>query len=137
MLLHRYFVMMENVGYNMNIRALMEALENEPPKITKEEKLAFLEAVRGFSQLGEGVYGKTNLKELCEKVKHMVEMANHVTLSEGDWFDGITVNRNMKEIANSYKVFEKTAQEMTQLRERLEAAFEDIGQGLGRYFEID
>ena len=137
MLLHRYFVMMENVGYNMNIRALMEALENEPPKITKEEKLAFLEAVRGFSQLGEGVYGKTNLKELCEKVKHIVEMANHVTLSEGDWFDGITVNRNMKEIANSYKVFEKTAQEMTQLRERLEAAFEDIGQGLGRYFEID
>ena len=87
----------------MNIRALMEALENEPPKITKEEKKAFLEAVRGFSQLGEGVYGKTNLKELCEKVRHMVEMANHVTLSE----------------------------------ERLEAAFEDIGTGLGRYFEID
>ena len=43
----------------------------------------------------------------------------------------------MKEISNSYKVFEKTAQEMSQLRERLEAAFEDIGQGLGRYFEID
>ncbi len=121
----------------MNIKALMEALENDAPQITQEEKKAFLEAVRGFSQLGEGVYGKTNLKELCEKVKHMVEMANHVTLAEGDWFDGITVNRNMKEIANSYKVFEKTAQEMSQLRERLEAAFEDIGQGLGRYFEID
>ena len=121
----------------MNIKALMEALETDTPKITKEEKKAFLEAVRGFSQLGEGVYGKTNLKELCEKVKHMVEMANHVTLAEGDWFDGITVNRNMKEIANSYKVFEKTAQEMSQLRERLEAAFEDIGTGLGRYFEID
>jgi hypothetical protein len=121
----------------MNIKALMEALETDTPQITKEEKKAFLEAVRGFSQLGEGVYGKTNLKELCEKVKHMVEMANHVTLAEGDWFDGITVNRNMKEIANSYKVFEKTAQEMSQLRERLEAALEDIGTGLGRYFEID
>ena len=103
----------------MNIKSLMEALDNEPPKITKEEKQAFLEAVRGFSQLGEGVYGKTNLKELCEKVKHMVETANHVTLSEGDWFDGITVNRNMKEIANSYKVFEKTAQDMSQLREKI------------------
>ena len=121
----------------MNIKSLMEALDNEPPKITKEEKQAFLEAVRGFSQLGEGVYGKTNLNELCEKVKHMVETANNVTLSEGDWFDGITVSRNMKDIANSYKVFEKTAQDMSQLRERLEAAFEDIGQGLGRYFDID
>jgi len=129
--------MMESVGYNMNIKALMEALEREPVQITKEDKKAFLESVKSFSQLGEGVYGRTNLQELCEKVKYMVEMANQVTLSEGDWFDGITVNRNMKEIANSYKVFEKTAQEMSQLQERLTAAYEDIGTGLGRYFEID
>jgi len=129
--------MMESVGYNMNIKALMEALEREPVQITKEDKKAFLESVKSFSQLGEGVYGRTNLQELCEKVKYMVEMANQVTLSEGDWFDGITVNRNMKEIANSYKVFEKTAQEMSQLQERLSAAYEDIGQGLGRYFEIN
>ena len=105
----------------MNIRALMEALESEPVQVTKEQKKAFMEAIRGFSQLGEGVYGKTNLKELCEKVKYMVETANQVTLSEGDWFDGMTVNRNMKEI----------------LRERFEAAFEDIGRGLNRYFEMD
>jgi len=121
----------------MNIRALMEALDSEPVQVTKEQKKAFMEAIRGFSQLGEGVYGKTNLKELCEKVKYMVETANQVTLSEGDWFDGMTVNRNMKEIANSYKVFEKTAQEMSVLRERFEAAFEDIGRGLNRYFEMD
>ena len=121
----------------MNIRALMEALDSEPVQVTKEQKKAFMEAIRGFSQLGEGVYGKTNLKELCEKVKYMVETANHVTLSEGDWFDGMTVNRNMKEIANSYKVFEKTAQEMSVLRERFESAFEDIGRGLNRYFEMD
>tara|TARA_Y100000389_G_C17274224_1_gene419563 strand:- start:255 stop:641 length:387 start_codon:yes stop_codon:yes gene_type:complete len=127
---------MENVGYNMNIRALMEALEREPEQITKEDKVAFLESVKSFSQLGEGVYSKTNLKELCEKISQLVEMANRVTLAEGDWFDGITVNRNMKEIANSYKVFEKTAQEMNVLQERLSAAYEDIGQGLGRYFEI-
>tara|TARA_Y100000385_G_scaffold221262_1_gene230920 strand:+ start:259 stop:645 length:387 start_codon:yes stop_codon:yes gene_type:complete len=127
---------MENVGYNMNIRALMEALEREPEQITKEDKVAFLESVKSFSQLGEGVYSKTNLKELCEKISQLVEMANRVTLAEGDWFDGITVNRNMKEIANSYKVFEKTAQEMNVLQERLTAAYEDIGQGLGRYFEI-
>ena len=121
----------------MNIRALMEALESEPVQINKEQKKAFMEAIRGFSKLGESVYGSTNLRELCEKVKYMVETANHVTLSEGDWFDGMTVNRNMKEIANSYKVFEKTAQEMSVLRERFEAAFEDIGRGLNRYFEMD
>ena len=121
----------------MDIKSLMEALEREPIQITKEDKKAFIESVKSFSQLGEGVYSKTNLKELCEKIKHIVETANQVTLSEGDWFDGITVNRNMKEIANSYKVFEKTAQEINVLQERLTAAYEDIGQGLGRYFEIN
>ena len=122
----------------MNITALLEALEREPIHITKEQKKAFMEAVRGFSKLGESVYGSTNLRELCEKVKYMVETANQVTLSEHEeWFDKITVSRNMKEIANSYKVFEKTAQEMSVLRERLEAAYEDVGNGLSRYFEID
>ena len=121
----------------MRIKELLEALERDPIQITTEQKQEFLQSVKSFSQLGEGVYSKTNLKELCEKVKYMVEMANQVTLSEGDWFDGITVNRNMKEIANSYKVFEKTAQEMNVLQERLTAAYEDIGTGLGRYFEID
>jgi hypothetical protein len=129
--------MTENVGYKMDIKSLMEALEREPIQITKEDKKVFIESVKSFSQLGEGVYSKTNLKELCEKIRNIVETANQVTLSEGDWFDGITVNRNMKEIANSYKVFEKTAQEMNVLQERLTAAYEDIGQGLSRYFEIN
>jgi len=122
----------------MDIRALLESLETDQPKITKEQRQAFLESVRGFSKLGESVYGSINLRELCEKVKYMVETANQVTLSESDeWFDKMTVSRNMKEIANSYKVFEKTAQEMSVLRERLEAAYEDVGNGLSRYFDID
>tara|TARA_Y100000034_G_C6593605_1_gene257955 strand:+ start:50 stop:421 length:372 start_codon:yes stop_codon:yes gene_type:complete len=122
----------------MDIRALLESLETDQPKITKEQRQAFLESVRGFSKLGESVYGSINLRELCEKVKYMVETANQVTLSENDdWFDKMTVSRNMKEIANSYKVFEKTAQEMSVLRERLEAAYEDVGNGLSRYFDID
>ena len=64
----------------------------------------------------------------------MVEMAQQVTLSEGDWFDGITVNRHMKGLNESYKVFEKTAQEISRLQERLSASYEDIGQGLSKYF---
>jgi hypothetical protein len=120
----------------MNIHELLEALEREPVQLTKEQKRDFVEAVKGYSQLGESVYGKGNLQELCERVKYMVEMAQEVTLAEGDWFDGITVNRHMKGLNESYKVFEKTAQEISRLQERLSAAYEDIGQGLSKYFEI-
>ena len=121
----------------MKFKEILEALEREPVRVTNEEKRAFLDAVRNYSQLGESVYGKGDLKELCEKVKYMVDTAQQVTLSEGDWFDGITVNRHMKSINDSYKVFEKTAKELSQLQERLSAAYEDIGQGLNKYFDID
>ena len=105
----------------MNIHELLEALEREPVQLTKEQKRNFVEAVKGYSQLGESVYGKGDLKELCEKIMYMVEMAQQVTLAEGDWFDGITVNRHMKGLNESYKVFEKTAQEISRLQERLSA----------------
>jgi hypothetical protein len=121
----------------MRIKEILEALESEPVQLTKEQKQEFVNAVKGYSQLGESVYGKGNLKELCERVKYMVEMAQQVTLSEGDWFDGITVNRHMKGLNESYKVFEKTAKEISQLQERLSASYEDIGQGLNKYFDIN
>ena len=37
----------------MRIKEILEALENEPIKITKEKKREFVEAVKGYSQLGE------------------------------------------------------------------------------------
>ena len=120
----------------MRIKDLLEALDREQIEIPKEKKREFVEAVRNYSQLGESVYGKGDLKELCQKIHYMVEMAQQVTLSEGDWFDGITVNRHMKGLNESYKVFEKTAQEMSRLQERLSASYEDIGQGLSKYFDI-
>ena len=120
----------------MKFREIMEALEREPTQISDQQKREFIESVKEYSQFGESVYGKGDLKELCERVKYMVEMAQQVTLSEGDWFDGITINRHMKGLNESYKVFEKTAQEISQLQERLSAAYEDIGSGLGKYFDI-
>ena len=120
----------------MKIKEILEALEREPVQLSKEQKREFVEAVKGYSNLGESVYGKGNLQELCERVRYMVEMAQQMTLSEGDWFDGITINRHMKGLNESYKVFEKTAKEISQLQERMSAAYEDIGQGLSIYFEI-
>ena len=120
----------------MKFKDIMEALDREPVQLTTEQKREFIEAVKNYSTMGESIYGKGNLKELCERIKYMVEMAQHVTLAEGDWFDGITVNRHMKRLNDSYKVFEKTAKEISQLQERLSAAYEDIGQGLSKYFEI-
>ena len=121
----------------MKFKEILEALEREPEKVTTEDKRSFIEAIGNYSQIGNSVYGSGDLKQMCERIKSMVEMAQRITLAEGDWFDGITVNRHMKNINDNYKVFEKTAKEISQLQERLAAAYEDIGQGLGKYFDVN
>ena len=50
------------------------------------------------------------------------------TLSEtDDWFDKVTVNRNMKELTNLSKQFGKITQESNSLQQRLAGLYEDMG----------
>ena len=42
----------------------------------------------------------------------------------------------MKHLGEAHKIFEKTAAEMSTLQQRLEAAYEDIGSTLGKYYDI-
>ena len=66
--------MMENAGYNMktpNLKIILEMITGEEaPKMTRQEKTEFLESVKNFSALGESVYGKNNLQELCERFRY-------------------------------------------------------------------
>jgi hypothetical protein len=42
----------------------------------------------------------------------------------------------MKQLKESYKTFEKTANEMYTLQQRLEACYEDMGNTLNKYYDI-
>ena len=54
-----------------------------------------------FGNLGETIFGKSNIKQVAEKLSWIANQAKNHTLSETeDWFDKITVNRNMKELTN-------------------------------------
>lgn len=123
---------------NSNLKYILETLNGgeEQVKLSKEEKRQFMEAVKNFSAMGESVYGKGNLQELTERVRDIVEKAQHIALQDEGWFDKITVNRHMKGLGESYKVFESTAKEMSQLQQRLSAAYEDIAEGLRKYYDV-
>ena len=111
--------------------------EDEEVKMTKEERTSFLEAVSNFHKLGEMVYSKGGLQEVSTTLQSVVEQAEKLTLSESEhWFDNVTVSRHMKQMNESYKVFEKTAGEMNGLQQRLESAYEDMGTVLNRYYKI-
>jgi len=115
----------------------MNVGEEEGQGMTKEEKRAFVEAVAAYRQLGEMISHKGNLAEIHESIKGIVESANNITLKEtGDWFDRVTVQRHMKSMNESFKVFSSTLKEVSTLQQRLESTYDEIGEVLGKYYEI-
>ena len=76
--------------------------------------------------------------EVAKQLAQVAESAHHHILGEeSDWFDKISVNRNMKSLKGNVMEFQKTAKEAHMLNQRLTALYEDIGGVLNRYYEID
>ena len=115
----------------------MNVGEEKEKGMTNEEKRAFVEAVSAYRQFGEMISHKGNLSEIHESIKGIVENANKVTIKEtGDWFDKVTVGRHMKSMNESFKIFSNTIKEVNTLQQRLESTYDEIGEVLGKYYEI-
>ena len=104
---------------------------------TKEERRAFVESLKQFSQFKNEIYRSKRLGEISEQLGQMIESAEAFTLKETEgMFDGISVGRDIKSIKDDYKLFNKTCSELTQLQQRLEGLYENIGTKLGRYYDL-
>ena len=112
--------------------------ETDKPKMQKEDKKSFLNAVANFHQIGEMIHSNGQLKEITETLSNIVQQAEALTIQESEhWFDNVTVSRHMKQMNEAYKVFEKTANEMNSLQQRLESAYDDMGMVLNRYYNVN
>ena len=98
----------------------------------------FMGEVSNFNSFGNEIYREGNLRQLAEKLSKLAETAKQHTLQETeDWFDKITVNRNMKDLTGLSSQFKKVATEAQSLQERMSGLYEDMGHILGRYYEIN
>ncbi len=119
------------------LKYLIETINGDHQQpLSKEEKQAFAEAVANFTAMGESVYGKADLHELSDRVRDIVEKAQRIVTEDADWFNEIAHKKNFKRLEEDYRMFEDTAKEMARLQERLSMAYENIGQGLNRYFKV-
>ena len=113
---------------------LSEAFENTP----RVDKRQTIEGVRNFGIVGKPLYNSSNIMEVAKQLSSIAESAhNHILGEQDDWFDKISVNKNMKTLKGSVVEFQKTAKEAHQLNQRLTALYEDIGHVLNRYYDID
>lgn len=119
----------------MKLKNIVENLNN---KSTKEEKAAFLQEVSKYNEYGSSIYRSEDLKKVAEAITNLVNRAEKLTLEETqDWFDDITVKRNMKSVKDNVNQFNKTVAEVSKLQQRLESLYEEIGHNLSRYYEIN
>jgi hypothetical protein len=97
----------------------------------------FMGEVSNFNQFSKEIYREGNLRDLAERLSKLAMTAKQHTLQETeDWFDKITVNRNMKDLTSLSNQFKKVATEAQGLQERMGGLYEDMGHILGRYYEI-
>ena len=106
-------------------------------QLPNELKRHFLEIISTYGQHREGMSRKSDIRQIAETLGGIADAAQEYTLREGgDWFDRVTIKRNMTELKKFQSAFEKEAVEATAQEQRLEALYEDMGHVLGRYFEI-
>ncbi len=106
-------------------------------QLPTELKRHFLEIISTYGQHREGMNRKSDIMKIAETLGGIADAAQEYTLREGgDWFDRVTIKRNMNELKKLQTAFEKEAVEAKAQQQRLEALYEDMGHVLGRYFEI-
>jgi len=116
--------------------SIAENLEGDR-KLSPEVKKHFLEIISTYNTFQDQMKRASDMTEVANTLGAIVEAAKEMTLREsGDWFDAVTVKRNMTELDKLDKNFQKFAVEAKSMDERLHSLYEDMGHILNRYYEI-
>ena len=123
---------------DMSLSNMVKEKYGEVESETKISSEQILSKIQEFGQLGKSIYKTGDLKETAKTLSDIANAAKVHTLRETeDWFDKVTVNRNMKELTNLSKHFGKLSEEASSVQQRLEALYEDMGIVLSRYYDLN
>lgn len=116
---------------------LTEGRMEENKQLSERAKEGFLRAVAEYATYGKKLERQMSLSDISRELGVVAEAAEVFTMNEADdWFDQITIKRNMKELKRFSEDFKKTSAEAEKIENRMLALYEDMGHILNRYFEI-
>ena len=131
----------QNEGVEMKNISLLGIVEDLVPVKERKKsvnKFEVIEAVRNYQMIGGQLFKDNGIIEVAKQLVGIAESAqNHVLSETDDWFDAVSVKRNMKELKGMTAQFKKAALEANAVNERLNALYEDMGNILNRYYDID
>ena len=123
---------------DMSLSKMVKEKYGEVESETKINSKQIVSKIQEFSSLGKSIYKSGDLKETAKTLSDIANSAKVHTLRETEnWFDKVTVNRNMKELTNLSKNFGKLSEEASAVQQRLEALYEDMGIVLSRYYDLN
>jgi hypothetical protein len=118
-------------------KILKEGEERQSTQMSAELKKHFLEIVSTYNKYQEQMDRKSDLATIAETLGGITEAARALALNEGDdWFDKVTIKRNMNELEKLGKEFDKCANEANSLDQRMGGLYEDMGHILSRYYKL-
>lgn len=120
-----------------NLKMILETLmEEQPQPMSIDEKKQFVQEIANFSALGESVYGKGDIEEIVERVKRIINNADRIMTESDDWMTNVAHKKGNKRMHEDYRDFEQAARELKEAQERMAMCYENIGQHLSRYFNV-
>ena len=95
------------------LKKILEDVFSEQPQVNKFE---VVEGVKSYGIVGKQLYNNSNIMEIAKQVSHIAEQAHtHVLGETSDWFDQVSVNKNMQSLKKRVAEFKKAAGEAHQL----------------------
>ena len=121
-----------------NLKFILETiLEDQPKPMNRDEKQQFHEEVANFSALGESIYGRTDLEETVSRVKKIVDRADQLMTETDNEHKLVGFNKINKRLREDLKDFEQAARELHQAQQHMTMCYENIGQHLSKYFDVN
>lgn len=110
----------------------------QPEPLSIEDKRAFAEGLNSFSAMTETLRARGNrLKEAVEEISKMVETANRmISESDDDVVEKVSAKRHLEYVNKALSEMQKCANEVMINERRMEAACEDIREGLSKYYDV-
>jgi coenzyme F420-reducing hydrogenase alpha subunit len=113
------------------------SLEDQPRKLTKEEKKSLAELVKNYNKYGKILQEYNEIVNIADTLKKIAEYAEVYAVNESDdWMQGGVVKRHFTEIRKHAESFKKMAKDVYEKNNEMLANYQDMGKKLETYFEI-
>jgi len=123
-----------------NLKFILETIledDDQPKTVSPQVKQQFLRDIANFSELGQSIYGRTDLEQTVNRVKHIVDRANDIMAEKDNEHKLVGFNKTNKRLREDLKDFEQAARELHQAQQNMTLCYQSIGQHLNTYFDVN